>query len=268
MVKLLSFLDNPKIQRNLLLVSLVIMIILFTRSCNPITGSENTYNQNLAALTDSIRVYQAKNGQLVYEKAAFISENGSLKNLNSELADEVKYLKDNPIVVIKTRTKIEHDTVEIPIYPTRPGTWNSGLLTQNFNWNLSRNHGGGNYRKLEGNFDVRVDTSYVISTSALRLTTDELGIAFTTGLTENKQGLLEIFVKSDYPGFRPTSLDGALIDPTKSDVLKKYFPPKRWGLGVYGGYGAYFDPISMRVGTGIQLGVGLQYNILQWNFKK
>jgi len=246
---------------------IAILVILLFRSCQP-TASENTYNQNVAALTDSIRVYKTKNGQLIYEKAAFISENGSLKSLNSELADEVKYLKDNPIVVIKTRTKIEHVPIEIPIYPTRPGTWNGGVLTQNFNWNLSRDHGGGNYRKLEGNFDVMVDTSYSISTSALRLTTDELGIAFTTGLTENKQGLLEIFVKSDYPGFRPTSLDGALIDPAKSDVLKKYFPPKRWGLGVYGGYGAYFDPISMRAGTGIQLGVGLQYNILQWNFKK
>ena len=58
----------------------------------------------------------------------------------------------------------------------------------------------------------------------------------STGFTENKDGLLEIFVKSDYPGFKVSKLDGALIDPKKSNVLKKYFPEKRWGLGVYCGY--------------------------------
>jgi hypothetical protein len=102
----------------------------------------------------------------------------------------------------------------------------------------------------------------------MHISRDEFAMSLTTGLTENKDGLLEIFVTSKYPGFSVTDLNGSLIDPAKSDVLKKYFPPKRWALGVYGGYGVYFDPAKIRVGTGIQLGIGIQYNIFQWNFKK
>lgn len=252
----------------ILIAAVVILILLNIRSCNNITGIENTNKQNITALTDSIRVYKTKNGKLIYEKAAYISENGSLKDLNKDLADELKYLKDNPIVIIKTKIVIKHDTVKVPIYPTKPGVWKDGIFTQNFSWNLSKEFNKDNYRKLSGNFDAMVDTNYRLSTSELQITQDEFGMSFTTGLTENKDGLLEINVSSDYPGFKPTSIEGALIDPKKSDVLKKYFPPKRWALGVYCGYGLYFDPTNMRVGSGVQLGVGLQYNIIQWNFKK
>ncbi len=247
----------------------IIAILLFSliRSCNP-SITELMYKQNIAALTDSVRLYKTKNGDLVYEKAAFISESRKLKNLNRDLAEEIKWFKDNPIVVIKTRTKIKHDTIEVPVYPTKPGTWSNGALTQNFNWNLNQDYGSGNYRKLEGNFDVYVDTMYKLSTSKLKINEDEIGISFTTGLTENRDGLLEIVVKSNYPGFQVSSIDGVLIDPRESDVIKKFFPPKRWALGVYGGYGAYLDPVQMRIGTGVQLGIGIQYNIIQWNFKK
>jgi hypothetical protein len=266
-MKNLEWLKEPKKQRNVLAVVLVILLFFLFRSCDD-SSKENTYKQNITALTDSIRVYKTKNGKLIYEKAAFISENGSLKNLNTELANELKYLKDNPIVVIKTKVVIEHDTTEVPIYPVKPGVWKNGELTQTFEWNLHRYYSKDNYRYLDGNFDVIVDTNYKIKTSKLQLTTDKLGIAFTTGLTENKDGLLEIFINSDYPGFKPTSIEGALIDPKKSDVLKKYFPPKRWALGVYGGYGVYYDPLNIRFGSGIQLGLGIQYNIVQWKFKK
>lgn len=263
-----KWVSNIRNQRNLLAGILLVILFMNLRHCNSNSAIENTYKQNITALSDSIRVYQTKNGSLVYEKAAFITENGSLKTLNSELASELEYLKDNPIVIIKYKTKIVRDTVEVPIYPTKPGIWTDGVFTQSFDWALDEDYGKGNYRKINGEFDVNVDTTYQLSTSKLRLTTDELGIAFTTGLTENKDGLLEIFVRSDYPGFKPTSLDGALVDPKNSKVLQKYFPPKRWALGVYGGYGFYGDLQNNTFGHGVQLGVGLQYNLIQWNFKK
>lgn len=251
----------------ILIISLVVLSFYLTRSCQT-SASENTYKQNMSALNDSIRSYKAKNGQLIFEKAAFISENGSLKSLNKDLADEVKNLKDNPVVVIKTKTVIKTDTVKVPVYSSSPGTWNSGTFTKNFDWSINQRFSEGNYRELSGDFDVSVDSTYQLSVSELRINKDELGISFTTGLTENTQGLLEIFVKSDYPGFSPESLDGALIDPSKSKVLKKYFPPKRWALGLYAGYGVYVDPIQVRTGTGAQVGIGVQYNLIQWNFKK
>jgi hypothetical protein len=228
----------------------------------------NTLQQNVFALNDSIRTYKTKNGDLVYEKGALISENGSLKTLNKDLANEVQYLKDHPIVIIKTKIVIKHDTIEVPVYIGNP-IWNEdGSVTRELKWNYEKDFGKGNSRKLAGKLNVTVDTTMNLTSAPVHITDDEFSLAITTGLTENKDGLLEIFVKSDYPGFSVSSMDGALIDPKKSDVLKKYFPPKKWALGVYGGFGPYVDPFSARVGLGVHIGIGLQYNIIQWNFKK
>jgi hypothetical protein len=255
-------------QRNILLALSILFLFLFLRSCNENDGQINTLEQNVFTLKDSLRTYKDKTGHLVYEKGALISENDDLKSLNVDLANEVKNLKDNPLVVIKTVIKIVHDTTYIEIKSTSPGKWNGNTFTQNFEWDLNNKYSSENYRLIEGNFDVYVDSLFKLSTSKMKIVKDEFSVSMSTGLTENKDGLLEIFVKSDYTGFKVSKLDGALIDPKKSDVLKKYFAPKRWGLGVYAGYGVSINPITLSPATGIQIGVGIQYNILQWNFKK
>lgn len=259
-------LKNIKIQRNIAII-IAIVAIIFIRRCTPEVPNMNTYKQNIAALNDTIRSYKDKTGQLIYEKAAFISENGDLKDLNKELYDEVKYLKDHPLVVIKTKIKIVHDTVYIPIKVSEPIILKDGSVSRNLSWNYEKEFSEGNYHKLAGDLDVVVDSNLNLKSSPVHITTDELGLALITGLTENGD-FLEIFVKSKYPGFKPTAITGSLIDPAKSEVLQKYFKPKKWSLGVFGGYGVYFDPMNIRVGSGLQLGVGIQYHILQWNFKK
>jgi len=255
-------------QRNILVIVLIILLFLFIRSCSGSSSQLNTLNQNIFTLNDSIRTYRDDNGKLVYEKGVLISENGNLNSLNSNLSKEVKYLKDNPIVIIRPVISITHDTTYIEIKSTSPGKWDGNTFTKNFEWDLSNKYSSKNYRLLEGNFDVNIDSSFNISTSKMSITKDEFNIELSTGLTENKDGILEIFVKSDYPGFKPSKLDGALIDPKDSDVLKKYFPPKKWAIGVYGGYGVGLNPVTLLPVTGVQIGIGLQYNILQWNFKK
>jgi hypothetical protein len=256
--------------RNFLIVSLVIVNFFYFRSCSEKSTQENTYRQNLIALQDSIRTYTTKNGELIFEKAALISEHNDLKKLNSELAEDIKHLKDNPIVAIQTKVIVEEVPVKIPVYPGEFGNWNENKtqFTQDFKWSKKQNFDKENWRKLAGSFSITVDTSFILSSSAMSIDTSEFGMSLTTGLTENKDGILEIFVKSNYPGFSVAKLNGALINPTESAVLKKYFPPKRWAIGTYVGYGMYFDPTSMRAGTGVQIGIGLQYNIFQWNFKK
>ncbi len=260
---------NTNTIRNFLIVSLAIISFLYFRSCSNTSTHENTYRQNLIALQDSIRTYTTKNGEMIFEKAALISENDNLKTLNSDLAKEIQYLKDNPIVVVKTKIVVQEIPVKIPVYSDEFGNWNENKtqFTQNFKWSKQQNFDTDNWRKLAGSFSITVDTSFTLSSSPMSIDTSEFGMSLTTGLTENKDGILEIFVKSNYPGFSVTKLNGALINPTESAVLKKYFPPKRWALGTYVGYGMYFDPTNMQSGTGAQIGIGLQYNILQWNFK-
>jgi hypothetical protein len=259
---------KTSVQRNILLALTILLLFLFIRSCNESGSQINTLTQNVFTYKDSLRTYKDKTGKLVYEKGALISENEDLGKLNADLANEVKNLKDHPVVVIKTVVKIVHDTTYIEIKSTSPGKWDGNTFIKNFEWDLNNKYSSENYRLIEGNFDVYVDSTFKLSTSKMKIVKDEFSVGLSTGLTENKDGLLEIFVKSDYPGFKVSKLDGALIDPKKSDVLKKYFAPKRWGLGIYGGYGINLNPVTFIPATGIQIGVGIQYNILQWNFKK
>jgi len=248
-------------------ISVIILLVIFLiRSCR--TPIEN-YDQNIKALTDSVRFYKSKNGELVYEKTAFISKQNELSQLNKDLVNEIKELKDNPIVVIKTKFVIVHDTVEIEV--------NSGDYTYNedntiksrtFDWKLDTAYDSNNYRTLHGDYIVSVDSNINITTTDFRLMTDEIGIGLATGLTEGKDNNVEIFITSTYPGFKPTNIDGALFDPRESEVIKKYFPPKRWSLSPFVGYGVYVDIANGRVGTGAAAGISVSYALFQWNFKK
>lgn len=270
---ILDYIKTPKGQRNVLLVALILAII-FLRGCGNKGASEQEvimYEQNIAALQDSVRSYKDKNGDLVYEKASLLVESKDLAKYNKELAAEVKGLKDNPIVIIKYKTKIVHDTLWLkPVIDSNNITFNadSTIKIIPFTWSDSTVYAPNNYRNIAGKYIIEVDTSLNVTTQSFAITKDELGITFTTGITENKDGLLEIFIKSPYPGFSPTAIDGALIDPRESDVIKKFFPPKRWSLGPYVGYGVYVDPQKATIGHGVQLGIGIQYGIFQWGGKK
>jgi len=268
MKKITDWLSDAKNQRNLIILIAAIVIILM-RSCGPSSSEVNTLTQNVSALNDSVRTYRSKNGDLIFKKDALIAENGSLKSLNTDLDKEVKNLKDNPIVVVHTVIKIVHDTIKIPI-SIGVGVWNadSSAITRDLTWTYEKEYSKGNYQKLSGDFTAKVDTSLNLTASPMHINIDEFGVSMYTGLTENKNGLLEIYANSDYPGFSITNLDGALIDPAKSEILKKYFPPKKWAIGVYTGYGIYIDPSLYRIGSGFQIGIGIQYNILQWNWKR
>lgn len=268
---ILESLKNPKTQRNILLGALIVVIIFF-RGCgdgNEIQTME--YEQNIAALQDTIRTYETKNGDLVSEKMALLTDKKGLKNLNKELSDDIQYLKDHPIVVTKFKTKIVHDTVWLqPEIDSTNITFNadSSVKFIPFKWGDSTIFDDNNYRKIAGTYIIEIDTNHNVNTNNFLITKDELGMAFTTGITESKDGQVEIFIKSKYPGFTPTGIDGALFDPRESDVIKKYFPPKRWGLGISGGYGFYFDPQNVRVGHGVTVSVAVSYNLIQWKGKK
>lgn len=258
-----DYLKTPKGQRNVLLVFIVFLIIFF-RSCNNSKINNFKYEQNISALTDSIRSYKSKNGVLIYEKKSLISD-------KKELGKKLKYLKDNPIVVVQYETIIEHDTTEIPVYVDNGGiVWGEDSIYKKIpaNWSKDTIYNQNNYRKLAGDFIISIDTSSNVKIENFLVTKDVMAMSFKTGITENKNNELEIFIQSDYPGFKPTMIEGSIIDPTQSKVIKKFFPPKRLGIGVYGGYGMYIDPNKFSFGSGLTFGLGISYNLFQWRRKK
>ena len=79
-----DFLKSPKIQRNILIFLIILILLLFYRNYSKNKTTEYINNQNIAAYTDSIRSYSTKNNKLIFETSAFITENNSLKKLNYE----------------------------------------------------------------------------------------------------------------------------------------------------------------------------------------
>lgn len=248
----------------------IISFILGFKSCEnnrKYNINEHTYQQNISALNDSIRTYKTKYGTLVHEKKVLISEKDEVDRYNTELSNEIKSLKDNPIVVVKYKTKIEQTPFPVPVYLEYGNiTWSedSTHMLLPFVWDYDTTYSDGNFRSISGNFIVEISDSNSANVKEFIINKDVLGISFTTGLTENKDGMVEIFIKSNYPNFKPTNIDGVLIDPRESKVISKYFPPKRWGLGVYGGYGLTLNPQYGNINSGLQIGVGVSYNLIQW----
>jgi hypothetical protein len=269
-----SFIEELKTvkgQRNALFIGLVVALVIMFRSCGGDTDIEKfKYEQNIAALRDSVRTYETKNGDLVSEKTALITDKSDLKKYNDELNEEIKHIKDNPIIIKQVSVEMIHDTIYAePMIDSNGIEFNedSSVKVIPFRWDIDSTYSEGNFRRIGGKYIISVDTSMNVRSKDFVITHDELGLSFTTGITENEDDRVEIFIKSNYPNFKAVKIDGALFDPRESKVIKKFFPPKRWGVGVFGGYGIYIDPDNFRAGTGVTFGVGLSYDLLQWRGK-
>lgn len=165
---------------------------------------------NVKVANDSIRLVKDKLGRDEYDKLAYLTNSvKNLEKLNSELAEEVRAIKGNVNTIIKSDIKI----VEKPVpFEVRAELVDS-TLTAFFNYDST--YSPGNYKKLSGYTQYNLKDGTVVA----KKITDEVGISFTTGIKGMEEGKPEIFLKSNYPGFSVTNLDGAVLDP-------KLFKPK------------------------------------------
>ena len=99
--------------------------------------------------------------------------------------------------------KLIHDTVPLIV---RAELIDS-IIKADFDY--SKDYSAGNSRKLKGytKYDLRNGVT------GGELTQDETTMRFITGIKNLDKGKPEIFLKSDYPGFTVTALEGAVLDP-------------------------------------------------------
>jgi type II secretory pathway pseudopilin PulG len=166
---------------------------------------------NLQVAQDTIRAVKDRQGRVEYDKLAYLTNSvKNLEKLNSDLAAEVKSIKGNVTTIIKGDIKVVHDTVPLIV--------KAELIDSNViaHFNYDTTYSPGNYRKLTGYTKYDLKTGSVSGQKEV----DETGISFTTGIKNLDKGKPEIFLKSNYPGFQVTSLQGAELDP-------KLFTPKK-----------------------------------------
>lgn len=241
---------------NKILVSIIIILLLLLSGTGYILRSKmvnlNTANQNILALNDSLRITVNKIGGLESSKKVLITKNNELISLNEDLGTELTKEKGKVYnltkVVATLGNKTDTFTInsKIKVYPDS---------TIGLAWNNDTMYDKDNYRLLSGESKFSYDSSGVTNIGT-KIYNDKIGFSLITGLRE-KDNNLEIFVRSDYPGFNVTKLDGAIINPKKNPVFKKFIKPKKWHFGPIIGIGIgtnfTFTPI---------IGIGGMYSII------
>lgn len=196
--------------------------------------------------TDSLTEYKNKLKELYVSKDIYVQNISDLKKQNNELSEEVKNLKDNPIVVTKTQLKIQIDTLI-----AKSDTIIKQDSIYKLNWSLTEPN---NYYSLNGFTKVKND----FSTFTTQINNISLQTKLTLDMVE-KDNQIKIIGKTDNPYVTISNMDGVVFDPTKSTVFKKYYKQKKWSVGPMIGYGLtsdlQFKPF---------IGIGISYGIIQF----
>jgi len=240
-----------------MLITIVVLIMLLVSQCNKKNYYKNINEQNLNYYTDSLRIEKNKVGDLEYKHNILIADKKTLEDKNKDLFDELQKEKGNVKIIIKYQTVIVHDTIRIKdtIIKNADGTYD-------LKWEYVEyfTKDSANYQMLDGLSNFKLDTTKKpikpISLGTM-ITKNVIGLNIVTGIDKNmKTGAYEIFVRSNYPNFTISKLDGAIVDPKMiNDIVGK----KKFGVGpnISVGIGANFKP-------SIYIGIGLQWNIIRF----
>lgn len=258
---------NAKRQRNILIVIILILLAGVGLAFNKISNLNTDLaiaEQNEKALNDSVRVMENRLGDVEYAKNILISEKKDLKNLNKNLAEELKKEKGKVFELTEYIANISNtnpdgsvDTVYVDNYLVVYADGDYGL-----EWEHDTIYDANNERHLAGISKFNVDSSGLVTPLETIITRDEIKFNVVQGLRE-KDGNVEMFVRSDYPNFEVEELDAVIIDPMKHPVLKKFTKPKRWGIGPYIGVGLQYG-FNNKLSAGVQGGLSIHYSILRF----
>ncbi|MCK9574563.1 MAG: hypothetical protein WC979_01515 [Candidatus Pacearchaeota archaeon] len=278
-----DWLKNQTVQKTALLVVIFIMSIFIFKGCGQNSQDKEItrLKQNITAQHDSIIVERNKAKEIEYKRGVLAAENGNLKTLNKGLSDEVNKEKGKVIYITKLNAALK-DSIAKLNNTTNPGAVDVTVNkdgTQTVTFNYDKIYSKGNEHIISGSIDVGFlqDSTVnvqiikgnktfnvklpVIDKNAVNVAVeDEIHVAIVTGLERDKKdNTLRIFVRSDYPGFVISELEGAIIDPQKDPLIKSYFPRKRFVVGPQIGFG-----ISTGFNPSVFIGIGLTYKIFEF----
>ena len=217
----------------LILLTILCIILLLFSKC---TADKNERLQNnIEVLTDSVRVTELKNGDLLYSKQILEVENKELaeavgleknkrKEVEKELGEKIKLLAkvDGEI---RVDTLILKDTVVETDFGNRI----------NFNFKDQ-------YLSLDG---ITCLSNGIAQTKINSLSMD---VPVFLGKTNNKQ----FFIRSENP----------YVSFPNIRVAEEITTPKRWGLGIQVGIGCGYNLVDKGFFAGPYIGFGLSYNFL------
>jgi len=292
-VKIVSFLKS----KTFLVIMVIIMALSLGRSCAKTRDMERKnkkQEQNIAALTDTIRMEKTKSGKQEVTIAGFVVSTKELEKLNKDLSNELKDQKGRVISLGKIIFQLKQDTAVLRArinylesIMSQPIQINDS--TYNIPWLLKYDWDSTNYDIYKGQTSIGITAKkpvsiFLLSDNKTYNTQFDNQFNASFDLKHNKTELLErttqidltfgqeiidhqlrVFVKTRYPGFSAKSLAGVLIDPNTNPYIKglmkkkKWFP-NTWSVGIGPSLG--YNILTFKPYLGI--GVNINYNLLQW----
>lgn len=250
--------------RLILLAGVVFLTLLLYRQCETekaLRSDLQNAKNNQAALVDSVRASKNKAGELQFQIRSFISSIEDLKVLNSELASEVNKQRGQVAQLTKIvgnlSTKHDDPAPGINISKGQPCDSLGGSFIST--WESYKKYDSLNWRILKGQTTINLKNKKVTN-SETSILVDEVNFDLITGLTQVDDHF-EIFVKSNYPGFRPTSIRGAYIP---NDKLCPKQEPKKWSFGFGPQLGIGVTGPNVSFGYYFGAGFSLQYTLLNF----
>jgi len=245
---------NFKYATIIIIIFLLIIVFSLQRCNNQKTVENNILKQNEKALLDTVRISKNKFGQSEYSKNILVGDIKDLKRLNKGLYSEI--VKEQGKVSEITKYSVflrnkKQDTIFIPSTLIKYPEGVYGLK-----WDVDTTYNSENSRKLSGESKFKLNfDKYTFNVTPLTtiITNDIIKMNIVQGIRE-KDGNLEVFVRSDYPGFEVRDLNSITISPKTNPVFQKFVEktqPKKLGVGFYGGYGLNSTGVSPQIGFGV-----------------
>jgi hypothetical protein len=195
-----------------------------------------------------------KANETEFQRSTLVLSKKELEDQNSKLAEELKKEKGKVIYISTGDATIQNS--EPSILKNKEIKYPNGVI--GLSWLYDTTFSENNSRLLAGETKFKIIDSSKIEDQGTKIINDNISMSIVTGLEEENKNL-KIFIRSNYPGFKITKLDGAIIDPQKSDVIKSFFPKKKWGIGPSVTLG-----VDNNLKPAISVGVSISYNLINF----
>jgi hypothetical protein len=254
-------------------IAVIVLLLMFSaQECKRIKDLKrdiSEHEQNINALTDSLKYEKTRNGALLVSIDGYIATEKELKTINAGLWKSVNDQKGKVLSLTNAVLKLKVDSTELAKHIDQLKVYIGELVkidTNHFEapWVLPYSFDKDNSFSVVGKTRIGVlrenplylvhDTTYLIKF--------ENQIKLTWG-QKVENGKLRIFVETKFPGFTVGSLEGVLIDPSSIPGIipvdkKHWFSGWSLGASITPGW----DIINAK--PTIVIGPSLHYSIYQW----
>lgn len=269
MSKLLIFWNKIKSldSRVIAFIGGAILVLFMLQQCNTISSlkedlnkskerAENNLN-NYIALTDTVKYYENKNGDLIAEVKSYVFTVEDFKKANYKLLD--KYILalnlNKDLKGINSLLKTEINLKDSLLANSTIQIIND--TTKRIKFAKTDNFGKGNTRNIKGSVDVfeTKDTSYVSNTKIII----DQNVTLLASLETTKNGNI-VKITSEYPGLKINSIENINLINNKLNANNTNIDKKAgWSIGMGIGYGINLNN-NQKISYGPSINLGLYWS--------